>query len=242
MSMYTTGEIAKICNVTVRTVQYYDSREILVPKTLSEGGRRLYSEDDLKQLKIICFLRSLDMPINSIKEILSEEHSENIITLMLEQQEAMLKTEIELNEKKLALIDALKKGMKLTSNFSIESIGDIASIMENKKKLFKVHSIMLTLGVIMDIIEFGTLILGIVKGIWWPLIAGIPIIVALGTWISLYYFRNTAYICPECHTTFKPKFREAFFAPHNPASRKLSCPNCNHKGYCVETYGKEAVK
>ena len=28
MSQYTTGEIAKLCGVTVRTVQYYDNREI----------------------------------------------------------------------------------------------------------------------------------------------------------------------------------------------------------------------
>lgn len=45
MSKYTTGELAKLCNVSVRTVQYYDSRNILVPSELSEGGRRLYSEE-----------------------------------------------------------------------------------------------------------------------------------------------------------------------------------------------------
>lgn len=48
MSKYTTGEIAKLCGVSVWTVQYYDSRNILVPSELSEGGRRLYSEQDLK--------------------------------------------------------------------------------------------------------------------------------------------------------------------------------------------------
>ena len=47
MSKYTTGELAKLCGVTVRTVQYYDARGILIPSELSEGGRRLYSEDDL---------------------------------------------------------------------------------------------------------------------------------------------------------------------------------------------------
>ena len=56
MSKYTTGEIAKLCGVSVRTVQYYDERGILIPSELSEGGRRLYSEDDYKKLKIICFL------------------------------------------------------------------------------------------------------------------------------------------------------------------------------------------
>lgn len=49
MSKYTTGEIAKLCGVSVRTVQYYDTRNILTPSELTEGGRRLYSEEDLKR-------------------------------------------------------------------------------------------------------------------------------------------------------------------------------------------------
>ena len=52
--------MAKLCGITVRTVQYYDTRGILIPSAFSEGGRRLYSEEDLKRLKVICFLRELD--------------------------------------------------------------------------------------------------------------------------------------------------------------------------------------
>ena len=74
MSKYTTGEIAKLCKVSVRTVQYYDSRGILVPSELSEGGRRLYSEEDVKRMEIICFLREIDLPINSIGELLAQEN------------------------------------------------------------------------------------------------------------------------------------------------------------------------
>ena len=50
MSTYTTGDIAKLCNVSVRTVQYYDTRGILQPTELSEGGRRLYTEQDLEKM------------------------------------------------------------------------------------------------------------------------------------------------------------------------------------------------
>ena len=74
MSKYTTGELAKLCGVTVRTVQYYDARGILIPSELTEGGRRLYSDDDLKRMKVICFLRELDIPINTISQMLKEEH------------------------------------------------------------------------------------------------------------------------------------------------------------------------
>ena len=85
MSKYTTGEIAKLCSVSVRTVQYYDTRNILVPSELSEGGRRLYSEADLRRMKIICFLRELDLSINTIAELLAEEHPEQVIDLLLDQ-------------------------------------------------------------------------------------------------------------------------------------------------------------
>lgn len=54
-----------------------------------------------------------------------------------------------------------------------------------------------------------------------------------------YYFNHVAYICPQCHEVFRPRFREAFWAPHTPRARKLTCPKCGHRGYCVETYGEK---
>jgi len=63
---YTTGDLAKLAGVSVRTVQYYDKRGILVPSQLSEGGRRIYTESDLEKLRLICFLRELDFSIEAL--------------------------------------------------------------------------------------------------------------------------------------------------------------------------------
>ena len=52
------GELAKKTGVTVRTLQYYDRVGLLKP-TLSEGGRRMYSRDDILKLQQILFLKSL---------------------------------------------------------------------------------------------------------------------------------------------------------------------------------------
>ena len=90
MSKYTTGEIAKLCGVSVRTVQYYDTRNILTPSELTEGGRRLYSEEDLKRMKIICFLRAAGISINSIGELLSER--KRPITKYIEKGSKVLST------------------------------------------------------------------------------------------------------------------------------------------------------
>lgn len=238
MSKYTTGEIAKLCGVTVRTVQYYDSRGILVPSQLSEGGRRLFSEDDLKRMKVICFLRELGLPINAISELLAQEHPENVIDILLQQQEEELREEIRQRQVKLEKLELLQRGLRMVERFSVESIGDIATIMENKKKLRRVHGTMLGVALVAEAFEIGTALLWVLKGIWWPFaFIGVPVLILLGIWISIYYFGNVAYICPECHQVFKPQFKEAFWASHTPKTRKLTCPNCSHKGFCVEVYG-----
>ena len=45
-SRYTTGDIAKLTGVSVRTVQYYDAKGLLIPNEISDGGRRLYGTAD----------------------------------------------------------------------------------------------------------------------------------------------------------------------------------------------------
>lgn len=242
MSEYTTGEIAKLCGVSVRTVQYYDARGVLMPSNLTEGGRRLYSDEDVGKMKIICFLRELDLPLNSIKEIMHEEKSQELISLLLSEQERVLKDEIKQKQAKLSKLEQLQEILKKLKHFSVESIGDVAHIMKSKKELRKVRISMLVAGIIMDIIEIGTLILWIMRGIWWPFAIGMCIVLVIGIWISRFYFKRVDYICPKCHTIFKPSFKQAFFARNTPYTRKLICTACGYHGFCVETCGKEDEK
>ncbi|MBQ2933593.1 MAG: MerR family transcriptional regulator [Clostridia bacterium] len=235
MSKYTTGEIAKLCDVSVRTVQYYDSRKILVPSELSEGGRRLYSEDDLKRMKIICFLRDVGLPINSIKELLQEKDPASVIDILLAQQQNILKQELDERQQKLDTLNNIKKELKGIDNFSVETIGDIAHIMNAKKKLRKIRWTMLLTGLPISILQWGSIVLWALEGIWWPFVVWAVIAIPWAVIITRYYFKNVSYICPQCHEIFKPKFKEAFWASHTPTTRKLTCPKCGHKGHCVET-------
>lgn len=237
MSKYTTGELAKLCGVTVRTVQYYDTRGILIPSDLSEGGRRLYSEDDLKLMKIICFLRELDIPIDAISQILKEEHPEKVISLLIEQQEKALMDEISDKEEKLDKLRELKNGLKTKTSFSLESIGDIALLMENKKKLKKMRMMMILTGIPVTALQWFSIIFWIVRGIWWPFVIWVLVAIPWGILVTRYYFGHVKYICPECHEVFKPSLKDAFWANHTPTTRKLTCTACGHKGFCVEVWG-----
>lgn len=239
MSFYTTGEVAKLCNVSVRTVQYYDTRNILKPSELSEGGRRLYSEEDVKRMKIICFLREAGISINSIDELLSEEEPGNVISILIEQQEKILSEELEERRAKLELLGEMKKELKKIENFSIESISDIAYAVQNKKNMRKLHIMLLVLGIPCNIFQYICIICGIIMGSWWPILAYLLVGLPYGFFVGYLYFKRVAYICPECHTVFKPTFREAIFADHTPTLRKLTCTHCGYHGFCVETYGKE---
>ena len=242
MSKYTTGEIAKLCGVSVRTVQYYDDRGILIPSELSEGGRRLYTDDDLKRLHIICFLREIGLPINSISVLFAEQKPENVISILLEQQEQVLRGELSERQAKLDLLEGVKKELSEIENFSVESIGDIAHIMEQKKMLRKMHWTMVLTGIPVMALQWVAVILGITHGLWWMLGVWAAVAIPWGIFLSKYYFDHTAYICPECHEVFAPRIKEAFFAYHTPKMRRLTCPRCGRHGLCVEIYREKEGK
>ncbi len=242
MPKYTTGEIAKLCGVSVRTVQYYDTRGILTPSELTEGGRRLYSEDDFKRMKIICFLRDAGISISSIGELLSEDNPGSVISVLLEQQEQLLREEVSERQAKLDMLDGMKRELKGIENFSVESLGDIAYAMENKQKMKQLHAVLLIAGIPMKIIQWTSVILWIAAGTWWPFALYVLFVIPYAVLITNFYFKRVAYICPQCHEVFKPHFKEAFWARHTPTLRKLTCTCCGYKGFCVETYGKEEDK
>ena len=239
MSKYTTGEIAKLCGVSVRTVQYYDGRNILVPSELSEGGRRLYSEEDLKRMRIICFLREAGVSINSIGQLFTEEHPEKVISIVLEQQEQALLGEIAQGQKKLDIIQNIQQELKEIEHFSVESIGDIAHIMKSKNRLAKMRWLMVLTGLPVTALQWIAIVLGITKGLWWLLAVWACVAIPWGIWMSVYYFRHANYICPECHEVFSPGFKEMFWAYHTPKMRRLTCPKCGRKGMCVEVYAEK---
>ena len=237
MTMYTTGDIAKKCGVSVRTVQYYDNRGILTPSQLSEGGRRLYSQEDLEKMKIICFLREMDLPINTIGELLQEEHPEDVIEILLRQQQTVLEEEISQRREKLDMLTGMQQEMKHMEDFSLASIGDIASIMENRSKLREVRKKFLLAVIPLAVLQWGGLLLWIFTGIFWPFLLWALLMIPGTVLLFRYYYRRISYICPSCHRVFKPRKKEMFLAAHTAATRRLTCTCCGHRGFCVETYG-----
>lgn len=65
------GELAKLSNVSVESLRYYQSEGLLVPAHRSKSGYRLYSNDDKLRLSFILHAKKVGFSLAEIKQLLS---------------------------------------------------------------------------------------------------------------------------------------------------------------------------
>jgi len=70
MKHWTTGEVSKQRNISIRTLRYSDQINLLTPSFKEDNGRRYYSEKDLFKLEKIIVLKSLSLPLENIRDLL----------------------------------------------------------------------------------------------------------------------------------------------------------------------------
>ncbi|MDE7308506.1 MAG: MerR family transcriptional regulator [Lachnospiraceae bacterium] len=68
--MQTVNEVSKLTGVSVRTLHYYDTIDLLKPAKITEAGYRLYDNAALKRLQNILLFRELEFSLKEIKAIL----------------------------------------------------------------------------------------------------------------------------------------------------------------------------
>ena len=70
--MRTVKEVSKLTGVSVRTLHYYDTIDLLKPTQVTSAGYRLYDDAALKRLQNILLFRELQFPLKEIREILDD--------------------------------------------------------------------------------------------------------------------------------------------------------------------------
>jgi DNA-binding transcriptional MerR regulator len=71
MEGWTVGDVARLSDVSVRTLRHYDEIGLLRPSRTASGYRR-YDEDDLSRLRQILFYRELDFGLDEIAAMLAD--------------------------------------------------------------------------------------------------------------------------------------------------------------------------
>lgn len=63
------GEFAKTFNVTIKTVRFYEEKELLKPCYIDKySGYRYYDEENIKQMNQILWLKKLGFSLDEIKK------------------------------------------------------------------------------------------------------------------------------------------------------------------------------
>ncbi len=233
---YTTGELASTCGVTVRTVQYYDTKGLLAPSGYSEGGRRLYTEDDADRLRFIVMLKSLGLGLAQIRGVLDSANREAILRTLLDEQALRLEDEVAVRKEQLAAIALLRSDLQRFGVVTAVTESDVATGMEDRKAERRCRAAMLVVGAAMDAAWIGALVYGIVSGVWWPFPIALGAVAAAAAWAVVRIDAHVTYRCPACGCEFRPVIREFFFARHTKFTRRLTCPCCGVKDWGVERY------
>ncbi|MCK5679690.1 MerR family transcriptional regulator [bacterium] len=69
LKRYRIGEIGKILDLSTRTIRYYEEIGLLNTVKRIEGGRRIYTEEDLRRLRFIKKLKLLGLSLGDMAEL-----------------------------------------------------------------------------------------------------------------------------------------------------------------------------
>ncbi|MER7702321.1 MerR family transcriptional regulator [Kitasatospora sp. NPDC097605] len=123
---YSVGAVAKIAEVTVRTLHHYDEIGLLSPRGRTSAGYRRYDDADLGRLQRILFYRELGFPLEEIAAVLDDDSVSPREHLRRRHQ---LLTDRIAHLRKLAAavehaLEAEKMGIRLTPEEKFEFFGE----------------------------------------------------------------------------------------------------------------------
>lgn len=90
LDYYTIGELSKKTGLSIHTIRYYDSIDLLKPSYVDEEtGYRYYTVHDFWCAEIISMFRSIDVPLEEMKKIMVTEDEKKIKGVLNNRQKAI---------------------------------------------------------------------------------------------------------------------------------------------------------
>ncbi|MCA0146976.1 MerR family transcriptional regulator [Blastococcus sp. LR1] len=65
------GQVAERTGLSLRTIRFYEENGLVPPTSRSEGGFRLYSDDDVARLEVIKRMKPLGFTLEEMQELLT---------------------------------------------------------------------------------------------------------------------------------------------------------------------------
>lgn len=107
MNMFTISEFSKKTGLTPRTLRFYEQKGLLSPNTKMWSNHRMYGEQELLAVEKILFLKSCDLTIREIQELLLKEIDLTLLGSKLKVKLSALIEEAKLGKEKISNIENL---------------------------------------------------------------------------------------------------------------------------------------
>lgn len=69
---YSIGEVAKMLDISTRTLRFYDEKDLVKPAYIEENGYRFYEKEQIKQIELILFLKDIGFSLKQIKILVQD--------------------------------------------------------------------------------------------------------------------------------------------------------------------------
>ena len=104
-----TGDMARRCGSTLRTVRFYEQQGLIRPLGRAGGGRRQFAPGELERLELALDLREAGMSISDIRGLFELKSRYATPTDASDEVAAILGTEIERMQQKIAKLRRLRE-------------------------------------------------------------------------------------------------------------------------------------
>ena len=92
---YSSGDFARMAQVSVRTIRFYDKQNILKPSYVTEAGARFYTDSDFVKLQQILLLKYLGFSLEEIKGMTIDNADYHFLQNSLSMQKKLIEDKIE---------------------------------------------------------------------------------------------------------------------------------------------------
>lgn len=136
----TIKEVEEQTGLTRSNIRFYEKEKLIEPSRNDKNGYRDYSEKDIENIKKIAYLRTLEISIEDIRNIISDKVS---LAEIVKKQTATIKTQIEgLNQAKAMCERMLESGNISFDELQVEKyVADLETYWSDHKPVFKLDSV-----------------------------------------------------------------------------------------------------
>ena len=132
---YTSGEFAHKAHVSIRTIRYYDQKNLLKPAIRTKSGARKYTDQDFAKLQQILLLKYLGFSLSDIREMTIGSGDEGLLLDSLQIQKRLAQQRLEEMKNVVNAIDSTSQALKANDQVDWNKMLDLIHLTSMNQSL-----------------------------------------------------------------------------------------------------------